>query len=490
MNRHIFVLSTLASVLVMAQAAPAGARQTAPKPAEAPRKAIVEAQVPKPQIVIPPIQIDEQALEELARSQAVLALDRAKLAGVLAGDVEMKARLAVELAGQVGQGIGKGSGVWAEQFGADRERAYYDRGMSALDSGKWQGAIDAFDQVIKAAGTKTDGAMYWKAYAQNRVGQRSEALQTLDELLKKFPASRWVAEAKALQVEVRPLVGQPVRPEQESDEDLKLIAINSLLHSDPERTVPMLEQLLKGHDSPRVKERALFVLAQSATPRAKDLIVQIAKGGANPDLQLKAVRYLGIYGGEGNRQILMDIYKSSNDIDVKRQILQTFMVAGERGRVYAVAKGEPVLAIRRDAVNQLGVMNAEAELWQLYQSESSPDLKKQIIQALFIGGSADKLMELAKTEKDVELRKTAVRNLGMMSNKKTGDALTSVYKAEKDESVKKAAIQGLFVQENATALIDIARSETNPALKKDVVEKLSMMKSKEATDYLLELLKK
>jgi len=38
-------------------------------------------------------------------------------------------------------------------------------------------------------------------------------------------------------------------------------------------------------------------------------------------------------------------------------------------------------------------------------------------------------------------------------------------------------------------LVDLARAEKNFELKREIVSKLSLMKSKDATDYLLELLK-
>jgi hypothetical protein len=55
--------------------------------------------------------------------------------------------------------------------------------------------------------------------------------------------------------------------------------------------------------------------------------------------------------------------------------------------------------------------------------------------------------------------------------------------------VKKRIIQGLFVGRDATRLVELAKAEKDIELKKDIVQKLSMMKSKEATDYLVELLK-
>ena len=51
-------------------------------------------------------------------------------------------------------------------------------------------------------------------------------------------------------------------------------------------------------------------------------------------------------------------------------------------------------------------------------------------------------------------------------------------------------INALFIQGNAAALVDIARKETDMNLKKQVVNQLSVMHSKEANDYLMEILAK
>ena len=89
-------------------------------------------------------------------------------------------------------------------------------------------------------------------------------------------------------------------------------------------------------------------------------------------------------------------------------------------------------------------MGANDELWQLYQKESSVDVKKQILQAMFVGGNSTRLIELAKSEKDPELRGTAVRNLGLMGGPQTADALLEIYSTDKDPAVKKNVINALF----------------------------------------------
>jgi HEAT repeat protein len=351
--------------------------------------------------------------------------------------------------------------------------------------------VSNFDRVIALKGSRADAALYFKAFAQNRAGQRADALSTIAALQRDYPKSRYLEQAKALEVEVRSAAGQPVHPDSQSDEELKLLAIQALQNSEPERAVPMLQKILAGTGSPRLKERALFVLAQSDSPKARDVIVSIAKGtSSTPDLQMKAIQYLGIHGGTASRAALADIYKSSADVDVKRRILRAFMVAGEKDRLLSVAQTEQNTDLRSEAVRQLGVMGATDELMTMYQKETSLDVKKQILQAMFTGGNATRMIELAKTEQNPELRRVAVRNLGLMGGKETGAALLEIYGTDKDPAIRRAVIQALFIQNNAETLVALARKEQDPAMKKEIVQKLSVMNSKVATDYLLELLNK
>jgi HEAT repeat protein len=108
---------------------------------------------------------------------------------------------------------------------------------------------------------------------------------------------------------------------------------------------------------------------------------------------------------------------------------------------------------------------------------------------MFVGGQSDKLIELAKSEKNPDLRKSAIQNLGLMRSDGTAGTLIAIYASDASTDVRKAVVTALFIQNNAKALVDLARAEKNPDMKKEIVSKLSIMKSKDATDYLLELLK-
>ncbi len=165
------------------------------------------------------------------------------------------------------------------------------------------------------------------------------------------------------------------------------------------------------------------------------------------------------------------------------------MVSGDRKRVFDLATSEKDPALRAEAVRQLGVMGAHAELSQLYQKETSLDVKKQILQAMFVGGDSTRLIELARNEQNPELRRIAVRNLGLMGASRSGAALVEIYNSDKDPAIKSAVIEALFISNNAESLVALARKETDANLKREIVRKLSLMQSKVALDYLMELLK-
>jgi tetratricopeptide (TPR) repeat protein len=374
-----------------------------------------------------------------------------------------------------------------EQEKRDRQQEVSDRGQEALDEGHYEKAVTIYSELAKLNGPQADAALYWKAWAERKLGQRDVAIASLNDLYRRFPQSRWVKDGKALEVEVRQSSGTSVPPESFDNEELKLLAIRGLMNSDPERAAPMLEKVLAGNSTPKQKREALFVLSQSGSSKAREILGRIARGQEAPELQQKAIESLGIYGAPGSRQELSDIFTSTADARVKRAILRAFMLSGEKDRIFTAAKSEKDSEVRREAIRQLGLMSAQSELQQLYQSESSTDVKREILQSFFLGGGSSKLLEVARSDKDPEMRRTAIRNLGLMGSE-SSQALTEIYTNEKERSIRKEVLNAFFLQGNAKALIAVARKETDPELKKEAVSKLSLMGSKEATDFLMEIL--
>jgi tetratricopeptide (TPR) repeat protein len=427
----LIVAAALAAAPAFAQTAP----PLPPSPPQSPQPPQVS------QAPFAPVDLDglmATADAALARADAAMARSGANFAGVMGRSVPL---------------------LFQSRGNAGRFDADYDNGTRALDDHKYEEAVRRFDAVIDGKSPRADGALYWKAYALNRLGRRDDALAALAALRRDYPNSRWLNDAQALEAEVKQGSGQAVSPAQETNEDLKLMAINSLMGADPDRAMPLLEGLLKGNGTPKVKDRAMFVLTQNRSPRAQEILTQYAKGAGNPDLQIRAIRYIGMSGTNDGRQQLVSIYTGSNDAGVKRQVIQSLLISNGREPLFTIAKNEKDEELRREAIRQLGAMGASDQLGQLYASETSADNKVVIMRSLAISSST------------------------------SAETLTRLYASESDPKVKRAAVDGLFVHGDARALIDLARKEPDTAMKRYMVERLSLMHSKEATDYMMELLK-
>ena len=311
----------------------------------------------------------------------------------------------------------------AEQDRLEQMQDLYDEGRDALDEEHYRDAEQKFSELAQMNGPQTDAALYWKAYAQNREGQKDAALASIADLKKRFPQSRWKKDGEALEIEVRSSTGGKPNPEAQSDEELKLLALQGLMNSDPEKAIPLVEKILNGTSSPRVKSKALFLLAQNGSPQSQDLIAKIAKGQSNPDLQRKAVEDLAIFGGKHAGKNLAEIYASTTDAGVKQAVIRSYIISGDKEQLAALAKNEPHPELRKLAIRNLGIVGGQSELQGLYAKETDRSVKEEILNGYFIGGNANGLIAVAKTEKDPELKKKAVEKLALMGSKEAQDYL-------------------------------------------------------------------
>jgi tetratricopeptide (TPR) repeat protein len=95
----------------------------------------------------------------------------------------------------------------AKQREAERRQRIderYQRGQEYLERRNWARAVDSFTSVIESDNSsRIDAALYWKAYALDKLNQQTDALAALQDMIKRFPQSRWLSDAKALELQVR-----------------------------------------------------------------------------------------------------------------------------------------------------------------------------------------------------------------------------------------------------------------------------------------------
>ncbi|MEO8195218.1 MAG: HEAT repeat domain-containing protein [Thermoanaerobaculia bacterium] len=388
--------------------------------------------------------------------------------------------------------------------GEGRSPAYRDA-QSALDQAQWDEAARRFAAVAEQKNADSDAATYWKAYAEEKLGRRSEALQTLKSLRLSYPKSVWLDDADALEIALtgsaprsgRPVIAGPSTSGSRTagaviagggaaaEEDLQLYALDGLMQMDSARALPILEKILAGNRSLQVKQRALFVLSQSDEPRARTLLVETARAGKPAELQLDAVRSLGIAGDPEDIRALSEIYRSSPAQETRAAILEAFLIAGEEKPILEAARTESDPQLRGKAIQLLGALDATAALGDLYKSDSSPGVKSRILEGMMIAGDRKQLLAAARNEPDRELRGEAIELLGAAGG---DEELVELYAATPDQELRGKIIQGLMIAGNGKAMIGLLRQEKDPELKKTIVQHLSLMDDDEAMAEIERLL--
>jgi thioredoxin-like negative regulator of GroEL len=357
----------------------------------------------------------------------------------------------------------------------------YDAGLDALDREEWRQAVRAFDAVIDEGGDRADAALYWKAYALGKQGRFDRALLSLEQLESRFPRSRWLEEAAALEVELRQRADPTTTPDDEERGELKILAIQGLMASDPDKAAPMLKKLVLSDESRQVREQALFVLIQSGTPEAFEVTAEIARNASDPALQEMAIQNLGVLGDERAVRLLSEVYRETGDPEMRSRILSAFMIAGHEEPIFAAARNESSPDLRREAIHLLGVMNATSELAEMYERETSIELRAEILNAFMVAGDERRVLDAATDESAPELREQAVQLLGVMG---ANNELNGLYEREGSPAVKAAILQALMIGGDTTSVLDAARTEASPELREQAISLLGVM---DAADALWEL---
>src|SRR5262249_29037991 len=73
-----------------------------------------------------------------------------------------------------------------QQAKVEKEQDLYDEGNDAIDEHDWKRAARAFQRVADMKMSHADAALYWLAYSQARMGMRSDAVATLQQLKSEY----------------------------------------------------------------------------------------------------------------------------------------------------------------------------------------------------------------------------------------------------------------------------------------------------------------
>ena len=182
----------------------------------------------------------------------------------------------------------------------------------------------------------------------------------------------------------------------------------------------LLEEILKGNGDQGIKEKALFALSQQDDPRAQQILRDFAlRDSENSDLREKAIFWLGQRSGSGNTEFLRGLYSRLTNADLKEKVL--FSLSQQSGNdqwlMNVAANSKEDMELRKKALFWAGQSGVPmSELVGFYNRMNETEMKEQMIFVLSQRendkAAMDKLFEIARTEKDPDLRKKAIFWLG------------------------------------------------------------------------------
>jgi HEAT repeat protein len=190
-----------------------------------------------------------------------------------------------------------------------------------------------------------------------------------------------------------------------------------------DRAVPLLEDLLKNSADKGIKDKALFALSQQRSPRAAQVLRDFAeRESEDEELREQAIFWLGQTRSEDNASYLKTLYGRVKKDPLKDKII--FSLSQMRG----FGNAEWIMNIALDSKESIE-MRKQALFWagqnngastesfaQLYDKMTDSEIKEQLIFVLSQrnrdGKALEKLMDIAKSDKDKELRGKAVFWLG------------------------------------------------------------------------------
>ncbi|MBK7351325.1 MAG: HEAT repeat domain-containing protein [Gemmatimonadetes bacterium] len=204
------------------------------------------------------------------------------------------------------------------------------------------------------------------------------------------------------------------------DGEVREQAVFWLSQVESPKAVAALDSIVQKSTDVELQEKAVFALSQQRGAQARSALRAIAERKDMPrGIREKAIFWLG-QSESGGGEYLRGLYARLDDDELKDKVIFGVAQSGsaeDRRWLLDVAKDpKGNVELRKKAVFWLGQAGGSgAELASLYGSLTEAELKEQVIFALSqLDGPAavDQLMEIARKDKDPEMRKKAIFWLG------------------------------------------------------------------------------
>ena len=381
----------------------------------------------------------------------------------------------------------------------DRARdaaAVFGSARDLITDGQWAKAQDKFSYYVSSYPNEKnlDAALYWMAYAQQKLAKYDECRTTILRLMEKYPASSWRDDARLLLAQVpgaytvkyAPSVtnvqgttvvssqGEPMvvyRP----GEPLTPVAITPLpgqgigvgISSSP--WIDDSDDSSSDDDPCEFKIVVLQALFQTDLQRGIMAATEWLKPGSTQTVRCKsaALTLLGRHGGKTVTPVILGVARSEPDLKLRARAISTLGATND---------DTVVDALRDFALTSQDNDIVEASLYAL--SKHTGD------RAIAV------LSDFATSSKPISQRKLAISSISVRPGEPAVDALFRIYDADQNIEIRKAVVYGFGNRKSeraANRLLEIARGSDNIELRKAAINAISRRGGEKSVEFLLNL---
>jgi HEAT repeat protein len=241
---------------------------------------------------------------------------------------------------------------------------------------------------------------------------------------------------------------------------------------------------------PTFTDRRSKVAVLEALSIAGDIepLKHVIKVETDPKLRKAAIHGIAMEGGKDAADFIESLYANATDKEEKTIILESLvMMDYAESLALKIVRSESDPELQRQAIHVLGIMDATEELGGLYASLTDHGARLAVLESMAITDDSRGLIKILEVETDQELRMAAIHSLSINGDAAGADYLVTLYPKGSSEE-KAAVIQSMMIMDNVDGLISLLKQETDPGLKREILQMLTVMGSEESDDYLFELL--
>jgi hypothetical protein len=246
-------------------------------------------------------------------------------------------------------------------------------------------------------------------------------------------------------------------------------------HINNEESLNYLKSIV---DSPapeinRLAERALFAIALHDDARVDPILIELIRRPVVEPLRSRAIYWLG----------------NTPETEIKNKLFAEIVRNNEEGN-----------DARNAAMSALAMSRSAATLpllQNLFETMTTRELKRRALTGIARNDNSEAaatyVIRVAETEKDLDLRKSAIANLGRIAGQKSLGALSSTVDTDGDVELQKQAVIAIGRRQKDEAipiLIRTARNHPKMTVRKLAIQVLGQTGDERAVAFFRELLSK